>query len=51
MKNDANLPVLFSYYLWFEEQSISLSHCQKDPGSGKNSSKIPDPEGKKAPDP
>jgi hypothetical protein len=41
--------LLFSC-LWFQEQSLSHSHSQKDPGSGKNSSRIrmPDRGGKKA---
>jgi hypothetical protein len=47
------VPVLFSCFLWFQEQSLSLSQSQKDSGSEKNSSRIrmPDPGGKKAPDP
>jgi hypothetical protein len=28
---------IFSCYLFFQEQSLSVSHSQKDPGSGKNS--------------
>jgi hypothetical protein len=41
-KWNANLtvPVLFSYILWFQEPSLSLSHSQKDMGSGKISSRI-----------
>jgi hypothetical protein len=31
-----NASLLFSCFLWFQEQSISLSLSQKDPGSGKN---------------
>jgi hypothetical protein len=48
-KRNANLPVLFSCFLWFQEQSLSRCHSQKDPGYGKKF--IPDPGGKKAPDP
>jgi hypothetical protein len=39
----------FSCFLCFQEQS--LSHGQKDPGSGIRKQFIPDPEGKEAPDP
>jgi hypothetical protein len=53
----------FSCFWWFQEQSLSLSHSQKDPGYEKNhpgfrsriqwvkKPRIPDPEGKKASDP
>jgi hypothetical protein len=30
----------FSCFICFQEQSLSLIHSQKDPGSGKNSSRI-----------
>jgi hypothetical protein len=29
------LTYFFSRFLWFQEQSLSLCHCQKDPGYGK----------------
>jgi hypothetical protein len=48
-KLNAKLQVLFSCLLGFHEQSLTLTLNQKDPGSGKKF--IPDPGGKKAPDP
>jgi hypothetical protein len=49
---------LFSCFLCFQERILILSHSQKEPGSGiqepgsgKNSSRIPDSGGKKAPNP
>jgi hypothetical protein len=41
-----NTNLLVSCFSWFQEQSLSLSHIQKDPGSGKKKF-IPDPGGKK----
>jgi hypothetical protein len=53
-KWNANLPVLFSSFLLFQEQSLSLCHSQKirDPDKiHPGWIRIPDPGGKKAPDP
>jgi hypothetical protein len=36
-----NANLLFFCFLCFQEQSLSLSHSQKDPESGKKSSRIP----------
>jgi hypothetical protein len=38
-----NANLLFSCFLWFQEQSLSLSHSQKDPRSGFRKN-IPDPQ-------
>jgi hypothetical protein len=46
-----NANLLFSCFLCFQAQSLSLSHSQKDTRSGIRKKFIPDLGGKKAPDP
>jgi hypothetical protein len=46
-----NANLLFPCCLCFKEQSLRLSHSQKDPGSGKNSSRIQGVKKHRIPDP